>query len=167
MTETNGSPAALESYAESTKTYTYLVLGSKASLALTPSVEDGCSIYVNEKAVKVGEAVQIDVGQTNTTVKIRLEAGGAENGIYAGSAAVYKLWCRSRAAGDISLTVCDENGQTVYGRFNASLKTYRYSLIPGRRYTYTATKDQYYHAAETFTAAARRCRRSTWRPANG
>ena len=59
------------------------------------------------------------------------------------------------AAGDISLTVCDENGQTVYGRFNASLKTYRYSLIPGRRYTYTATKDQYYHAAETFTAAAK------------
>lgn len=156
VTETNGSPAALESYAESTKTYTYLVLGSKASLALTPSVEDGCSIYVNEKAVKVGEAVQIDVGQTNTTVKIRLEAGGAET--------EYTLVLRPStscmvqipiAADDISLTVCDENGQTVYGSFNASLKTYRYSLIPGRRYTYTATKNQYYHAAETFTAAAK------------
>ena len=132
------------------------MLGSKASLALTPSVEDGCSIYVNEKAVKVGEAVQIDVGQTNTTVKIRLEAGGAET--------EYTLVLRPStscvvqipiAADDISLTVCDENGQTVYGNFNASLKTYRYLLIPGRRYTYTATKDQYYHAAETFTAAAK------------
>ena len=63
---------------------TFLLTPDEAESAVVSALHSGATLidtanaYVNEKAVKVGEAVQIDVGQTNTTVKIRLEAGGAE-----------------------------------------------------------------------------------------
>lgn len=154
VTEENGSPAALQEYNEETKTYTYLVLGEAVTLKLTPSVADGYELYVNGENVTQDGGCTVLLEETEKTVTVELKAGGETT--------QYTLLLRRTDScvvripvdsADMEMTVCDENGKTVSGTFYAAAKQYRFTLIPGRRYTYTATKDTYYHVTESFVAA--------------
>lgn len=154
VSETNGSPAALEEYDPSTRTYTYLVLGQEVSLTLTPSVETGCEIYVDGKNITETRECTITVTDEEQTVRIELKAGGETTAydlvLRRSGSCVVRIPVESA---DIALTVCDQNGQAVSGTFSESAKQYRFTLIPGKTYTYTATKQTYYHATDSFTAS--------------
>ena len=154
VTEENGSAAALEKFDESTKSYTWLVLGQQVTLTLIPTETEGYELYVDGENVTETGSCTVLLEETEKTVTVELKAGGETT--------QYTLLLRRTDScvvripvdsADMEMTVCDENGKTVSGTFYAAAKQYRFTLIPGRRYTYTATKDTYYHVTESFVAA--------------
>lgn len=154
VTEENGSAAALEKFDESTKSYTWLVLGQQVTLTLIPTETEGYELYVDGENVTETGSCTVLLEETEKTVTVELKAGGKTT--------QYTLLLRRTDScvvripvdsADMEMTVCDENGKTVSGTFYAAAKQYRFTLIPGRRYTYTATKDTYYHVTESFVAA--------------
>ena len=154
VTEENGSPAALQEYNEETKTYTYLVLGEAVTLKLTPSVADGYELYVNGENVTQDGGCTITLTGEQTSVSIALHAGDEITEytliLCASDGCTVRIPVDSA---DIALQVFDQNGQAVTGSFNEKALIYVFSLVPGQTYTYTATKDTYYHAEGSFTAA--------------
>ena len=152
VTEETGSPAAFQGYDAETKTYTYLVFSETVALTLTPSITDGCEIYVNGEAVAT-EGYSIAVSGEQTSVAVELRAGEAVTRytllLCTTDSCVVKIPVTSA---DITLLVRDQNGQTVRGSFYPEVLTYSFTLVTGQDYTYTATKDTYYHAESSFTA---------------
>lgn len=154
VTEKTGAPAALQSFDESTRTYTWLLLNEEVTLALTPTAAEGYALYVDDENVTETGSCELLIDGTEKTVTIRVEAGGETT--------QYTLLlkktngCTVRIpveTEDTALTVCDANGQTVSGTFIKSIKQYRFMLVPGMQYTYTATRNTYYHVTDSFTAA--------------
>ena len=152
VTEESGAPAALESFDESTRTYTWQVLSEQVTLALTPTAE-GYTLFADGEDVTQTGGCTLSIDETEKSVPIEVRAGG--------EATQYTLVlkktnsCTVRIpveSADVDLTVCDANGQTVKGVYVAAANQYRFTLVPGMQYTYTATKDTYYHATGSFTA---------------
>ena len=152
VTEESGAPAALESFDESTRTYTWQVLSEQVTLALTPTAE-GYTLFADGEDVTQTGGCTLSIDETEKSVSIEVRAGG-ETTQYT---LVLKKTnsCTVRIpveSADVDLTVCDANGQTVKGVYVAAANQYRFTLVPGMQYTYTATKDTYYHTTGSFTA---------------
>lgn len=144
------------------------MLGQQVTLTLIPTETEGYELYVDGENVTETGSCTVLLEETEKTVTVELKAGGKTT--------QYTLLLRRTDScvvripvdsADMEMTVCDENGKTVSGTFYAAAKQYRFTLIPGRRYTYTATKDTYYHVTESFVAAEKRCPASVCRPAHG
>ena len=152
VTEESGAPAALESFDESTRTYTWQVLSEQVTLALTPTAE-GYTLFADGEDVTQTGGCTLSIDETEKSVSIEVRAGG--------EATQYTLVlkktnsCTVRIpveSADVDLTVCDASGQILKGVYVAAANQYRFTLVPGMQYTYTATKDTYYHATGSFTA---------------
>lgn len=152
VTEDSGAPAALESFDESTRTYTWQVLSEQVTLALTPTAE-GYTLFADGEDVTQTGGCTLSIDETEKSVSIEVRAGG--------EATQYTLVlkktnsCTVRIpveSADVDLTVCDASGQIFKGVYVAAANQYRFTLVPGMQYTYTATKNTYYHATGSFTA---------------
>ena len=127
VTEENGSAAALEKFDESTKSYTWLVLGQQVTLTLIPTETEGYELYVDGENVTETGSCTVLLEETEKTVTVELKAGG--------EATQYTLLLRRTDScvvripvdsADMEMTVCDENGKTVSGTFYAAAKQYRF-----------------------------------------
>ena len=143
VTEESGAPAALESFDESTRTYTWQVLSEQVTLALTPTAE-GYTLFADGEDVTQTGGCTLSIDETEKSVSIEVRAGG--------EATQYTLVlkktnsCTVRIpveSADVDLTVCDASGQIFKGVYVAAANQYRFTLVPGMQYTYTATKDTY------------------------
>ena len=130
------------------------MLGEAVTLKLTPSVADGYELYVNGENVTQDGGCTITLTGEQTSVSIALHAGDEITEytliLCASDGCTVRIPVDSA---DIALQVFDQNGQAVTGSFNEKALIYVFSLVPGQTYTYTATKDTYYHAEGSFTAA--------------
>ena len=154
VTEKSGAPAALESFDAGTRTYTYLVLSEQVMLTLTPTAE-GYELYAGDDDITETGSCTISIDEEEKSVPIKVTAG-AETTQYT---LVLKktAGCTVRIPvepADVELTVCDASGQTLEGVYVSTANQYRFTLVPGMQYTYTATKNTYYHTTGSFTAKA-------------
>ena len=76
VTEENGSAAALEKFDESTKSYTWLVLGQQVTLTLIPTETEGYELYVDGENVTETGSCTVLLEETEKTVTVELKAGG-------------------------------------------------------------------------------------------
>lgn len=75
VTEDSGAPAALESFDESTRTYTWQVLSEQVTLALTPTAE-GYTLFADGEDVTQTGGCTLSIDETEKSVSIEVRAGG-------------------------------------------------------------------------------------------
>ena len=153
VTEESGVPAALESFDASKRTYTWQVLSDEqVTLTLTPTAE-GYGLFVDGEDITQAGSCTISIDKAEKSVPIEVKAG-AETTQYM---LVLKktAGCKVRIpveSAEVDLTVSDASGQTFKGTYVSTVNQYRFTLVPGMQYTYTATKDTYYHTTGSFIA---------------
>lgn len=134
--------------------YTYQILNTLTSVNVCPTTSmAGYTIRVNNTSVASGQSISVPLNGT-TTATVTVSGGGYENR--------YTLTLRPGAgqratfntAGDVTLRVTNAAGEVLdYDSERNSTtggKSYFYTLVSGKTYTYVATKDTYYHATASF-----------------
>ena len=155
VTEANGTAAALDSFDESTRTYTWKVLSEQVTLSLMPTETDGCRLYVDGKDVTEAKGCTLTIDKAEKHVTVEVQAGGETTQytliLQKTTGCKVRIPVESR---DVTVTVCDTDGQMFSGAYSTNSRQYQFILVPGVQYTYTATKNTYYHTTGSFTAAA-------------
>ena len=134
--------------------YTYQILNTLTSVNVCPTASmTGYTIRVNDASVTSGQSISVPLNGT-TTATVTVSGGGYENR--------YTLTLRPGAgqratfntASDVTLRVTNAAGEVLdYDSERNSTtggKSYFYTLVSGKTYTYVATKDTYYHATASF-----------------
>lgn len=146
--------AAEGAFSSLQNSYTYQILNTLTSVNICPTASmTGYTIRVNDASVTSGQSISVPLNGT-TTATVTVSGGGYENR--------YTLTLRPGAgqratfntAGDVTLRVTNAAGEVLdYDSERNSTtggKSYFYTLVSGKTYTYVATKDTYYHATASF-----------------
>ena len=152
VTDQNGrAQAATEQFADDKTEYVYKVLDTVKSLKLKPvGLDSGYTILVNGQNAADGAEVTVG-GEMAVTVEVLC-------GTYSNTYTLHIQPGEGKSASFLS--TADQfrvvNSEGVELPFDKELENngvwrYKYTLVPGETYYYEATKDQYYHAKDTFT----------------
>ena len=146
--------AAEGAFSSLQNSYTYQILNTLTSVNICPTASmTGYTIRVNDASVTSGQSISVPLNGT-TTATVTVSGGGYENR--------YTLTLRPGAgqratfntASDVTLRVTNAAGEVLdYDSERNSTtggKSYFYTLVSGKTYTYVATKDTYYHATASF-----------------
>lgn len=154
-TESDGTvvdQAATTAFDGSVTEYTYKVLDTVTSVSVSavPLLE-GYEITVNGQPVQDGVTVEID---GNVEIEVMVTCNGYSN--------TYRLTVQSGQGRilsfisdkTVSVQVVNSNGvvlpYTTYKESDTQSR-YKYTLVPGERYSYVATNNTYYHITDEFT----------------
>lgn len=139
-----------------TEQYTYKVLPTVNKVNISADVfgtaAEGYSVSVNDEPLAAGDSKEITLAGDQTNVAVKVAIAGGESRTY------HLTVDRNTTSSDVTFTV--DNGVSVEVQ-NALGDTiapqagggYHYQLIDGKKYTYIATKKEYYHATADFTAS--------------
>lgn len=144
--------AATQKFSGNMMAYTYNVLDTVTSVTVgaTPMSED-YTVTVNGQRLSGGVSVEIN---GDTDIVVAVSAGNFTN--------TYTLKIRPGAGRtlsflsdkEVSVEVVNSNGVVMpytTHRETSTQNRYYYTLVPGERYSYIATRDTYYHIADDFS----------------
>ena len=142
---------ASEAFDSTVREYTYKVLDTVKTVELraTPSFA-GTSVTVNGQDAQNGITLPVS-GDTSVEIVVSSDGGSSTYTLHIRPGQGQNMFFL--ADSDVEVQVVNRNGVIMpYVAYQESptQRRYRYTLVPGESYSYIATRQTYYHIADTF-----------------